>query len=85
MRTICLGLALLAAQLVAAQAGWLPVSREVERPYSAELSWPKHMAHTAIRPYRAKEIRAIDHGDSLRPVGVLAALDRWSGARNSRV
>ena len=84
MRTICLGLALLAAQLVAAQAGWLPVSREVERPYSAELSRPKHMAHTAIRPYRAKEIRAIDHGDSLRPVGVLAALDRWSGARNGR-
>lgn len=67
-----------------AQAGWLPLSREVERPFAAELGKWKSDAHTAIRPYRIKEVRAMDHGDSLRPTAVLSALDRWSGARNGR-
>lgn len=67
-----------------AQNGWLPVSREVERPHMFGLQrWGSAM-HTAIRPYRAPEVRTFDPSDTLRPVSVLPELDRWAGARNGR-
>ncbi|MEO8589937.1 MAG: hypothetical protein ABI432_11240 [Flavobacteriales bacterium] len=67
-----------------AQSGWMPLSREVERPYMHAMQrWGAEM-HTAIRPYRISEVRALDRNDSIRPVAALSALDRWAGARNGR-
>ena len=75
----------LAAALVAqGQAGWMPLSREVERPFAAALQAVGSPAHTAIRPYRLTDLRQADPQDSLRPAAWLPALDRWSGARNGR-
>ncbi|MFN3876317.1 MAG: hypothetical protein ACK4L7_10450, partial [Flavobacteriales bacterium] len=84
MRVVHLAGALLLAAAVRGQAGWLPLSREVEQPFAAELGRWKSDAHTALRPYRLKELRALARFDSLRPAAALAALDRWSGAWNGR-
>ncbi|HRD53455.1 MAG TPA: hypothetical protein PKY96_12485 [Flavobacteriales bacterium] len=84
MRAAAIAHAVLLAGMCAGQAGWLPLSRDVERPFAANLGQWKSDAHTAVRPYRIKEIRSIDAKDSLRPHAALAALDRWSGARNGR-
>jgi len=74
----------LLASAAQAQTGWMPLSREVERPYMHNLQrWGSPM-HTAIRPYRLSEVRELDRNDSLRPVALLPALDRWAGARNGR-
>ena len=84
MRTVIAFLAGLLVCGVRAQTGWMPLSREVERPYAHAMErWGSEM-HTAIRPFRSSEVRALDRNDSLRPVALLAVLDRWAGARNGR-
>lgn len=84
MRTIALPIALCVAMLAHGQAGWLPLSRAVEQPYAAALARWKSDAHTAIRPYRVRDVRAVDPKDTLRMPAALPALDRWAGARNGR-
>jgi hypothetical protein len=84
MRWTAAAQAMLLACACTAQAGWVPVSREVERPFAAELGRWKSDVHTAIRPYRIKDLRTIDSKDSLRPHAAVPALDRWAGARNGR-
>lgn len=84
MRLLLLASALVLAAALRGQAGWLPLSREVEQPYAAELGRWKSDAHTALRPHRVKEVRALARHDSLRPTAAIAALDRWAGAWNGR-
>ena len=84
MRWIAAVQAMMLACACMAQAGWLPVSREAERPYATALARWKSVAHTAIRPYRVRDIRFVDPRDTLRPSAALPLLDRWAGARNGR-
>ena len=82
------GLALLwfsaLANILVAQSDWVPLSRDVERPRATAIErWGSTM-HTAIRPYRASDLRALDPGDTLRPAAALPALDRWAGRANGR-
>ncbi|MBK7946515.1 MAG: hypothetical protein IPJ85_15005 [Flavobacteriales bacterium] len=66
------------------QGSWMPLSREVERPYALLVEAAGSTVHTAIRPYRQKELRALVASDTLLPESAIAALDRWAGARNGR-
>ena len=67
-----------------AQNGWMPLSREVERPYAHALIQRGSEMHTAIRPYRLADVHQQDLNDSLRPLALLPTLDRWAGAHNGR-
>lgn len=67
-----------------AQAGWMPLSREVEQPYATALQRHGSDAHTAIRPYARKDILNLQGLDSLRPAAVVKALDRWAGTMDDR-
>ena len=67
-----------------AQSGWMPLSREVERPRATAIERVGSTMHTAIRPYRSSDLQALDAKDTLRPKAALAALDRWAGRSNGR-
>ena len=64
------------------QSGWLPLSREVERPYATALGRPGSGVHTAIRPWRRSELRDLAGHDSLVPA-LVPALDRWASEARS--
>lgn len=71
------------AQSTPTAPSWLPLSREVERPYAtAQAAW-KSGVHTAIRPYRRSELPLLTGADSLVP-SALPALGRWAGVDNGR-
>ncbi len=78
------GLLLLSGIPVLGQTGWMPLSREVERPYTNAVHAVGSPVHAAIRPYRKSEVDALSGVDSLRPTAALVALDRWAGVRNGR-
>ncbi len=80
MRSLLILVLVILCARVSAQNGWMPLSREVERPYARALQRLGSDAHTAIRPYRQRDLRAIPGADTLRPAAALAILDRWSGA-----
>lgn len=84
MRGALTGMCLVVFTLAYGQNGWLPLSREVERPFGIGLNAVRSNAHTAIRPYRYKETAALAGPDSLRPHARLSILDRWAGVRNGR-
>lgn len=67
-----------------AQGGWLPLSREVERPYATAMEAYRSGVHTSIRPYRTADARSALGADTLRPTAALPILDRWAGANNGR-
>ena len=69
---------------VHAQTGWMPLSRDVERPFATGLGQWGAAQHTAIRRYRISEVRRTDPKDSVRPIAILPVLDKWAGARNGR-
>jgi hypothetical protein len=77
-------LAGLCATASAQDGGYLPLSREVERPFAAALAAPSVTLHSAIRPYRMKDLRGMEADDSLRFRAPIPALDRWAGLRNGR-
>jgi hypothetical protein len=85
MRRIA-GVFLLAASVISnagAQNGWLPPSREVERPFEKGVSAHKQDLHTAIRPWRMREVLAIVPADTAQR-SILPVLDRWAGSFNGR-
>ena len=61
-----------------AQAGWLPLSRDVEMPYATAQQAYRSNEHTAIRPYRRKDISLLKGADTLRPEAALNVLDKWT-------
>ncbi len=61
---------------VLAQNGWLPPSREMERPFALRTMDPSIDMHTAIRPWRLKDLRSIPADTSI--ASVLPLLDRWA-------
>lgn len=79
---LCL-LAFCVAEL-AAQTGWLPVSREVERSFAVRLQAFGSDAHTGIRPYTSTTVRDTSMVDSLIPRSALPVLDKWAGRLNGR-
>jgi hypothetical protein len=84
MRWTLLLVGALLSDVVLAQAGWMPLSREVEQPYATSLQQFGSDHHTAIRPYRLRDVRALPDVDSLRPAAALGALDRWAGVDGDR-
>lgn len=68
--------------VVCAQSAWAPLSREVERPYSAQLEAYGSPVHSAIRPYASKEMRSSLGADSLLPSAAIKKLDKWAGRSN---
>lgn len=83
MRT-AIALVLLCTAPLARAQGWMPLSRDVERPYAAAVEAPGSPLHSAIRPYARQEVLSLGLPDSARPAAALSALDRWAGARNGR-
>lgn len=89
MRRIATALGLSAAFSSLAQNTWLPLSREVERPYSSIHALGSTM-HTAIRPYRRSEVMALAPLDTSKQQdmrmrsSLMPAFDRWAGMRNGR-
>lgn len=81
-RTVVLFASCCITASVLGQTGWLPVSREVDRPYSARLQVYGSAAHTAIRPYATSTLKALDMPDSLQPSAVLPIVDTWAGRQN---
>jgi hypothetical protein len=75
-------LLLLSNATLRAQNGWLPPSREVERPFAYRLHHYKTDMHTSVRPWRMKEVLAATASDTLRPS--MAVLDRLGGWENGR-
>lgn len=69
---------------VKAQTGWLPLSREVEQHHAAALGRHGSDVHTAIRPWRLRDVQAVDTADTLRPKAALGVLDRWAGVDDDR-
>lgn len=67
-----------------AQTTWMPLSREVERAYAPLMRQTGSTMHTAIRPYRRSELKALDPKDSAVAASAVSALDRWAGVRNGR-
>lgn len=84
MRSALLVLMLATGLYAAAQSGWMPLSREVERPRATAIERVGSTMHTAIRPYRSSDLQALDPKDTLRPRAALTALDRWAGRGNGR-
>ncbi|MBL7952615.1 MAG: hypothetical protein JNM62_12950 [Flavobacteriales bacterium] len=70
--------------MAAAQTGWSPLSREVERPYAKYLQAYGSDAHTAVRPYSTVSLRTAMPVDSLLPKARWTTLDRWAGKGNGR-
>ncbi|MBK9764432.1 MAG: hypothetical protein IPO87_14005 [Flavobacteriales bacterium] len=70
--------------LVHAQPGWAPLSREVERPYATQVQAYGSAIHSAIRPYRAQDLRISLGADSLLPKAAIKKLDSWAGRMNGR-
>ncbi|HRH38091.1 MAG TPA: hypothetical protein PK760_07090, partial [Flavobacteriales bacterium] len=84
MRRLVLVLVLVRSVACFAQNTWMPLSREVERPYAAAAGQFRSDFHTSIRPYRMSEVTALNVKDSLNSTALLPALDRWAGVRNGR-
>lgn len=72
----------LCAGVVHAQPGWAPLSREVESPYATSLEAYGSAVHTAIRPYKAQDLRNSLGADSLLPKAAIKKLDSWAGRMN---
>jgi hypothetical protein len=69
-------LLLLLPGMAMAQSGWLPVSRMVEHPYGALMHDVDQDTHTAVRPWKRKDVAGLD---SLRGAALLPWLDRMGG------
>lgn len=76
-------LACLLAGGVLAQPSWMPLGREVERPYLQQVHGVGSTIHSAIRPYRRDDLLGTA-ADTLRQGAVLEVLDRWAGVGNGR-
>lgn len=52
-----------------AQQGWLPLSSDIDAPYTAHMRSYKSdpLLHSAIRPYLREDLRLIPHVDTLAP------------------
>lgn len=77
MRALTAAIAGVLCLAAGAQPTYLPLSREVERPWVDGLHALGAGTHTAIRPYRRSDLQTA--ADSLLPAAALPALDRWSG------
>ena len=84
MRGVTVAVAVTTTFLLNAQSTWLPLSREVERPFASEVQRVGCTIHSAVRPYRLNDLRALDVKDSANTFALLPALDRWAGVRNGR-
>ena len=84
MRGPAVAVAVAMAFLLHGQSTWLPLSREVERPFAGTMQRVGSNAHTAVRPYRLSDVRALEVNDSANTFSLLPALDRWAGVRNGR-
>ncbi len=84
MRAFIMGVALFVVLSSAAQTGWSPLSREVERPYAVRLQEFGSEVHTAIRPYSNTALKSTLVNDSLLPKAALPKLDTWAGRLNGR-
>jgi hypothetical protein len=69
-------LLLLVPLALSGQNGWLPASREMERSYSLKVAAPGSNFHSAIRPWRLKELQTLAPDSSIG--SIVPALDRWA-------
>ncbi|MCB9183227.1 MAG: hypothetical protein H6591_04860 [Flavobacteriales bacterium] len=84
MRRPLLVFAVLVPGMALPQTAWLPLSREVERPYAALIQSVGSPMHSAVRPYARRELSALGLPDSTLLPSALPVLDRWAGVRNGR-